>query len=105
MHQPLAHLYFLTVLEHVMSEPPGEIVRSADLISKQLDSSETCDGEKILLWIELQAIVQLIAQQLQYHLDPDNPSKVVQFRLLKQSVNRLDCHNSLNCIPLKDGCM
>ena len=69
-----------------MSDPPAEIMRSAEFINELL--SKTSDGEKLLLWIELQAIVQLIAQQLQYHLDPENPSKVGEFRLLKSFVNR-----------------
>lgn len=88
MHQPLAHLYFMTVLEHLMSEPPTEVVRIADYITEQLHKLETCDGEKILLWIELQAVIQLIAQQLHHYLNPYNTSKVIDFRLLKQSVNR-----------------
>lgn len=86
MDQPLAHLYFLTVLEHVMREPPTEVMRSAEVITELL--SKTNDEEKLLLSIELQAIIQLIAQQLQYYLDPDNSSKVTEFRLLKQFVNR-----------------
>ena len=69
-----------------MSDPPTEIMRSAEVITELL--SKTSDGKKLLLWIELQAIVQLIAQQLQYHLDPDNSSKVGEFRLLKPFVNR-----------------
>ena len=73
-----------------MNEPPlvTDVVRSAEVITEQLDSPNTSDGEKLLLWIELQAVIQLIAQELQCHLDPDNISKVGEFRLLKQSVNR-----------------
>lgn len=69
-----------------MSDPPTEIMRSAEVIYELL--SKASDGEKLLLWIELQAIVQLIAQQLQYNLDPENDSKVAEFRLLKPFVNR-----------------
>ena len=66
MQQPLAHLYFLTVLEHLMSKPYKLpiLVKMASIISCLCASPCTCDRDKVFLWIEYQAHVQVIAKQL-----------------------------------------
>lgn len=90
MQQPLAHLYFLTVLEHLMSKQwlLSGLVRSANSIGELCDSSEVCDRDKVLLWIELQAVVQVIAQNVPHHLDPSKQDSIVQFNPLREDVNR-----------------
>ena len=72
MQQPLAHLYFLTVLEHLMSESHklSILLQKFKLIHRQATSQTTCDRDRVILWIELQAVIQVTAQQLALHLDP-----------------------------------
>ncbi len=79
MQQPLAHLYFLTVLEHLMSKPYklSGLVRMATSINTLCISQPTSDASKAVLYIELQAVTQVIAQQLALHLDPKNVSDVI----------------------------
>ena len=72
MQQPLAHLYFLTVLEHLQAQRhslPG-LVRTANTIIQQCASPTT---ESMVLWVELQAVVQVILQKLAVYLNPSKP--------------------------------
>ena len=90
MQQPLAHLYFLTVLEHLMTQQwlLSGFVRLAISISEMCSSPEVCDRDKVLLWIELQAVVQVIAQNVPHHLDPSKQDNIVQFNPLREDINR-----------------
>ena len=90
MQQPLAHLYFLTVLEHLMTQQwlLSGFVRLANSISEMCSSPEVCDRDKVLLWIELQAVVQVIAQNVPHHLDPSKQDNIVQFNPLREDINR-----------------
>ena len=66
MQQPLAHLYFLTVLQHLTSGSyalSGNIKIANEIINAQ-NSQDTSDATKAVLYIELQALIQAIAQQL-----------------------------------------
>lgn len=56
MQQPLAHLYFLTVLEHLMSKPYklSGLVRIAASITYLCTSCPTSESDKAVLYIELQ---------------------------------------------------
>ena len=92
MQQPLAHLYFITVLEHLVSRK-WEInwfVMSASSIRELCNSPDIEESDKIMLWIELQAVVQVIAQNVPYHLQPSQRDNIVQFAPLKDDVNRYD---------------
>ena len=75
MQQPLAHLYFLTLLEHLQAQAHklSGLVRIANTITKECASATTDEVEKVVLWIELQAVVQVILQKLAVHLDPSKP--------------------------------
>ena len=75
MQQPLAHLYFLTVLEQITSESHkiATLLRKFEEIHQQCTSLDTYDRDKVILWIELQAVTQVVAQQLALHLDPSKP--------------------------------
>ena len=75
MQQPLAHLYFLTLLEHLQAQGHklSGLVRTANAILQQCASATTEEVESVVLWIELQAVVQVILQKLAVHL---NPSKL-----------------------------
>ena len=72
MQQPLAHLYFLTVLEHLQAEGHklSSLVHTANTINQQCASPTTGEVENVLLWVELQAVVQVVLQELATHLDP-----------------------------------
>ena len=63
-------------------------VRLANSISEMCSSPEVCDRDKVLLWIELQAVVQVIAQNVPHHLDPSKQDNIVQFNPLREDINR-----------------
>ena len=93
MQQPLCHLYFLTVVEHLQSrrnrlEPShlSGLVRTATSMQTHLETAET--GEAVLLWVELQAVMQVLIQQLAEHLDPAQPHKVGDLQLVVDDINR-----------------
>ena len=92
MQQPLAHLYFQTVLEHLMNEYKtqtlSDIVITSNLISQYCDSPEIDDKDKVLLWIEHQAVVQIIAWMLPDYLDLSKIVKVQELGELKDSINK-----------------
>ena len=74
MQQPLAHLYFLTVLEHLMSSQDklANLVRTAKCIEGELESDHS-DCDRVLMEIELQAYKQVVAQKFAKLV---NPSKI-----------------------------
>ena len=95
MQQPLCHLYFATVMEHFWSKhqdkTEGQIklstfVRVADYIQKQLDTSE--GKQSILLWVEFQAVVQNLIQELSYYLSPSHPYKLGDVHSLLKDINK-----------------
>jgi len=75
MQQPLAHLYFLTLLEHLqaLGHKLSGLIRIANTIIQQCASDTTEEVESVVLWIELQAVVQVILQTLAVHLNPSEP--------------------------------
>ncbi len=93
MEQPLAHLYFLTVLEHLISKSYklSDLVRMATSISTLCTSKPTCtnDAFKAVLYIELQAVTQLIAQQLALHLDLTKVGKFSDVQNVIKELNKL----------------
>ena len=74
MQQPLAHLYFLTLLEHLQATECklSDLVRTANAITEECDSTTTGEIERVILWIELQAVLQVILQELATHLNPSD---------------------------------
>ena len=89
MQQPLAHLYFLTCLEHLQAEKYEltGLVRIANPITKQCASNTTEEVEAVVLWVEFQAIVQVILQELATHLDPTK-FQMGWIELLVQDINK-----------------
>ena len=75
MQQPLAHLYFLTLLEHLQAQAHklSGLICIANTILQQCASATTKEVESVVLWIELQAVVQVILQTLAVHLNPSEP--------------------------------
>lgn len=90
MQQPLAHLYFLTVLEHLQAlrHKLSALVRIANFIIQQCASLATSEEEGVLLWVELQAVVQMILQELAAHLDPAEAYHIGEIQLLVDNINK-----------------
>ena len=93
MQQPLAHLYFLTVLEHLLGEehPLANMVRAANSVA-QLCKSELLVHDQpaqVLLHIELQAVVQLVGKMLAVHLDPSDEAQLGKVQPLIKDINLL----------------
>ena len=93
MQQPLAHLYFLTVLEHLSSEEQNlannNMVRAARHISQQCKPGVLQPHFQVLLHIELQAVIQVLAKLLALHLDSSDQSQIVEFQPLVEEINEL----------------
>ena len=90
MQQSLCHLYFLTVMDHLWSKNCNlsVIVTFASDIQNQLKTAK--EGEAVLLWVELQAVVQVLIKQLVLHFDPSEPQKLIDFSLMKDDINKLE---------------
>ena len=93
MQQPLAHLYFLTLLEQLQAQENklSGLVRIADTIIWQCTSLAIREVESIVLWVELQAVVQVVLQKLATHLDPDcDPSEhhIGEIQPIMDDINR-----------------
>lgn len=71
MQQPLAHLYFITLLEHLQAQEYklSDLVRVAKDITKQSTFAATEEVKRVVLWVELQAVIQVLIQNLATHLD------------------------------------
>ena len=65
MQQPLAHLYFLTVLEHMLNRQKTfpAVVSIAIKLSNEC-CSEVSESMKVVMQIEYQAVLQVIAKQI-----------------------------------------
>ena len=89
MQQPLAHLYFLTLLEHLQAKKHklSGLVRIANDITRQCTSPDTREVETVLLWVELQAVLQMILQELATNLNPNKPN-IGEVEPLAQDINR-----------------
>ena len=89
MQQPLAHLYFVTLLEHLQAHKHklSTLVLYANSITKQCTSLAVTEVENIVLWVERQAVIQVILQELANHI---NPSKIRMgdIHLLMDDINR-----------------
>ena len=89
MQQPLAHLYFVTLLEHLQAKEYklSGMISIASAIIKQCASPATEEVKKVILWVELQAVVQVVLQKLANHLDPSKP-RLGGIKLLMDDINR-----------------
>ena len=95
MEQPLAHLYFLTLLEHLQAQRHklSGLVRTANTIIQQCASPTTEKAESVVLWVELQAVVQVILQKLAVHFNPSKPH-MEEIHPVVDDINRL-CGNKI----------
>ena len=90
MQQPLVHLYFLTVLEHLQAEGHklSSLVRTTNTINQQCASPTTGEVEDVLLWVELQAVLQVVLRELATHLDPSETCRMGEIQPLADDINR-----------------
>ncbi len=74
-----------------MSKPYklSELVRMATSVSTCCTSEPTSDASKAVLYIELQAVMQVIAQQLALHLDLTKPEKFADIQANIKELNEL----------------
>ena len=90
MQQPLCHLYFLLVMEHLQAssynqnEVPG-LVRSASLLHSILERGDCEDA--VLLWLEFQAVIQVLIQKFAICLDPDHLERLGDIQLVLDDLN------------------
>ena len=96
MQQPLCHLYFLTVMEHLWSKHHNAdtsqlntLTRSIYNIKKEIETTTT-EEEMVLVYIELQAVIQMMIQHLAIHLDPQISHGISDYRLVLENLNELD---------------
>ena len=91
MQQPLAHLYFLTVLEHLLSEEHqlSHMIRVAKQISQLCKPQVEPTHSQVLLHIELQAMIQVIVKSLAPHLDPSDQAQLGKLQPLVDDINQL----------------
>ena len=89
MQQPLAHLYFLTLMEHLQAKRKtlSGLVHHANAITEQFASPTLEEVKSVVLWIELQAVVQLILQKLAVHLNPSK-LRMGEVHLVVDDINR-----------------
>ena len=92
MQQPLCHLYFFTVMEHLWSEHhqsiSGDLSRLAQFaVSIQKTLETAADEEAVLLWIELQAVIQVLIQHLAWHFDPAHKERISAVSDILEDIN------------------
>ena len=75
MQQPLCHLYFSTFLGHLESTFQGRkhselatFIKAASSMQSRLQTEN--EGRSVVLWLEFQAITQLLIKELALHFDP-----------------------------------
>ena len=91
MQQPLAHLYFLTVLEHVLGEEKSlaNMAKAARQLSDLANSRASDPAQQAVLQIELQAVLQVVAKLLAKLLGAETDERA-QFVELKDSIEEIN---------------
>lgn len=91
MQQPLAHLYFLTVLEHVLCKEKSlaSIVKVAGVIFDLTNRGDSKPDLLTVLHIELQAVLQVLARLLAELLG-DKSEDHVKFVELRNSIDAIN---------------
>lgn len=70
MQQPLSHLYFMCVLERLSDSERAlsQLLECAMQLRRLCLGTQSDDDDKVLMWIELQAVMTCVAKQLAMHL-------------------------------------
>lgn len=96
MQQSLCHLYFLTVMEHLWNKihfkpdtmKLANIVKLMEGVQTALETAK--GGDAVLLWVELQAVVQVLIQQLATHFNPSLDRMLGDVKILIPDINKLE---------------
>ena len=92
MQQPLCHLYFATVLEHLYSDSkykdsqPVHLTDAIDKMKESLKKAENADAA--LLWIDIQAVTQLLLKKIAHCLNPNQSQGLGKIGSLLDDINR-----------------
>jgi len=78
MQQPLSHLYFLTVFEDLLKSKfnLSGLIKTAQNITKQCEGGSVSEEERVLLYIEKQAVVQVMIRAIAQNLDVKDNTKI-----------------------------
>ena len=97
MQQPLCHLYFLTVMEHlqivdtcssigkVNTNKVSFFLKLAIDIKDKLEQNQR--KEAVILWIELQAVVQMLIRHVADCLNPEKKRKLGDIQRIMDDLN------------------
>jgi hypothetical protein len=90
MQQPLAHMYFTTVLHHLNTNGFSiiNLVRVAGAIAENLEE-DTSQHQKVLHHIEKQAVIQATIHELAKCLNPSNPNGISSVASIVSDINYL----------------
>jgi len=91
MNQPLAHLYFLVVLEHHLNKTYDiqNLLQIANHLQQQSCSLENDTGRRILASIERQALLQVFLKTIAQHLDLRNSEQLATLANHSQAVQKV----------------
>lgn len=91
MQQSLHHLYLVTIIEHLLSKHYGDSNTLPDLVTMacKIQEQMKISGETIVLQIELQAVIQVILQQLAMYFNPTISHKLSDVQFILQDINKL----------------
>ena len=92
MQQPLCHLYFSTYLDHLQSTFQGRKHSELATFIKAARSMQSIllaenGREHVVLWLEFQAVIELLIKELASHFEWSKLSDVLPH---KESINRYD---------------
>ena len=93
MKQPLAHIYFLVILEQILlrvsiSDAVVELIELAKQIIMDLNSGLKEPSEIVLLQVEFQSVKQVLIQQIAIHLDGNMPERFERIRKFIEDVTK-----------------
>ena len=92
MQQPLSHLYFLSVLEYLDDNDYNlsQLLECANQLKTLCFDPKCSDGEKILLWIEVQAVMMSVAKEMESYLKSYRQTGGKTFKELQQLLDPLN---------------
>lgn len=94
MQQPLCHLYFLVVMEHLWSKYQSADTSMLIDLSRKVCQTQNIvdttaeDDNMVLELIEHQAVLQMLIYILAIHLNPDTGHGVSDFQNFLDDINK-----------------
>jgi hypothetical protein len=91
MQQPLVHLYFLTIMEDLLDSDYNlsTLLKYSQSITKQCKRGGVELDDMLLLYIENQAVIQVMIMELAQHLNTLDDSKVTTACSLLNDINEV----------------